>query len=39
MMNDPAHDLTLLIMQQQTDSGSTAYTRRMRNVLFSALDD
>lgn len=39
MMNDPAHDLTLLIMQQKTDSGTTAYTRRMRNVLFAALDD
>lgn len=39
MMNDPAHDLTLLIMQQQTDSGTTAYTRRLRNVLFSALDE
>lgn len=39
MMNDPMHDLTLLIMQQKTDSGTTAYTRRMRNVLFSALDE
>lgn len=39
MMNDPAHGLTLLIMQQKTDSGTTAYTRRIRNVLFSALDD
>lgn len=39
MMNDPAHDLTMLIMQQKTDSGTTAYTRRIRNVLFSALDD
>lgn len=38
-MNDPAHDLTMLIMQQKTDAGTTAYTRRMRNVLFAALDD
>lgn len=39
MVNDPAHDLTLLIMQQKTCSGTTAYTRRIRNVLFSALED
>ena len=39
MMNDPAHDLTLLIMQQKTDAGTTAYTRRMRNVIFAALDE
>ena len=39
MMNDPAHDLTLLIMQQRADAGTTAYTRRMRNILFSSLDD
>lgn len=39
MMNDPAHKLTFLIMHQKTDSGTTAYTRRMRNVLFSALEE
>ncbi|MDD6812729.1 MAG: serine hydrolase [Lachnospiraceae bacterium] len=39
MMNDPAHNLTFLIMHQKTDSGTTAYTRRMRNVLFSALEE
>lgn len=39
MMNDPAHNLTLLIMHQKVDSGTTAYTRRIRNVLFSALDE
>ena len=39
MMNDPAHKLTLLIMHQKVDSGTTAYTRRIRNVLFSALDE
>lgn len=38
MMNDPAHDLTMVMMHQRTDSGTTSYTRRMRNVLFSALD-
>lgn len=39
MMNDPAHNLTLLMMHQKVDSGTTAYTRRIRNVLFSALDE
>ncbi|MCM1048794.1 MAG: beta-lactamase family protein [Clostridiales bacterium] len=38
MMNDPANNLTLLIMHQKTDSGTTAYTRRIRNVLFSAIE-
>lgn len=39
LMNDPAHGLTLLIMHQKVDSGTTAYTRKIRNVMFSALDD
>lgn len=39
MMNDPAHSLTLLIMHQKVDSGTTAYTRKIRNVLFSALEE
>lgn len=38
MMNDPANNLTLLLMHQKTDSGTTAYTRRIRNVLFSAIE-
>ena len=37
-MNDPKHNLTFLIMHQKIDSGTTSYTRKMRNVLFSALD-
>lgn len=37
MMNDPSNSLTLLIMHQKTDSGTTVYTRKMRNVLFPAL--
>ncbi|MDE6749077.1 MAG: beta-lactamase family protein [Lachnospiraceae bacterium] len=37
MMNDPSNNLTLLIMQQKTDSGTTVYTRKMRNVMFSAI--
>lgn len=39
MMNDPADKLTLLIMQQKTNSGTTSYTRRIRNVVFSALEE
>lgn len=38
MMNDPADKLTLLIMQQKTNSGTTSYTRRIRNIVFSALE-
>jgi len=36
--NDPANRMTLLIMQQKTGSGTTEYTRKIRNVLFSSLD-
>ena len=39
MMNDPAHDLTLLIMHQKADSGTTPYTRKIRNVLFASLKE
>ena len=38
MMNDPAHDLTLLMMHQRTDSGTTVYTRKIRNALYAAMD-
>lgn len=38
-MNDPAHDMVFLLMYQRCDSGITTYTRRMRNILFSALED
>lgn len=37
IMNDPANRMTLLLMQQKTDSGTTEYTRRIRNVMFSSL--
>ncbi len=37
MTNDPANRLTLLIMQQKTGSGTTEYTRKIRNVVFSSL--
>lgn len=39
MTNDPLHDMTLLVMFQRCDSGITGYTRRMRNVVFAALED
>lgn len=39
MMNDPAHDLTFLMMYQRTDSGTVGYSRKMRNVLFAALEE
>lgn len=37
MTNSPSDGLTFLLMQQKTDSGTTVYTRKLRNVLFSAL--
>lgn len=36
-MNDPTHNLTVLLMQQLTDSGTTSYTRRIRNIIASAI--
>ncbi|MBQ0001189.1 MAG: beta-lactamase family protein [Clostridiales bacterium] len=39
MTNDPAHDLTMIMMQQRVDSGTTGYTRKIRNVLFSSLTE
>ena len=38
MMNDPVNELTLLIMNQRMNTGTTRYTRKMRNILFSALE-
>lgn len=38
MTVDPADDMILLLMYQKTDTGTTAYTRKIRNVVFSALD-
>lgn len=37
-MNDPVHKLTILMMQQRTDSGTTAYTRKIRNIVAGALE-
>lgn len=39
MTIDPVDDMILLIMLQKTDTGTTAYTRRIRNVVFSALNE
>lgn len=36
-MNDPVHNLTVLLMQQLTDSGTTSYTRKIRNIIASSL--
>ncbi len=38
MTNDPANRMTLLIMQQKTGSGTTEYTRKIRNTVFSSLE-
>lgn len=38
MVNDPENDLTLLIMNQRMNTGTTLYTRKMRNIVFSALE-
>lgn len=38
MTIDPADDMILLLMLQKTDTGTTAYTRKIRNIVFSALD-
>lgn len=37
LANDPVHDLTFLLMQQRTDTGTTPYTRRLRNIVSSAM--
>lgn len=39
MTNDPVNDMTMLVMMQRCDSGITGYTRRMRNVVYSALEN
>lgn len=36
--NDPAHQLTLLAMQQVKDAGFTPLMRRLRNLIFSQMD-
>ncbi len=36
--NDPKHKVTILHMIQKTDSGTTTYTRRIRNIVYSSLE-
>lgn len=38
MANDPENELTLLIMNQRMNTGTTLYTRKMRNIVFSSLE-
>lgn len=38
MANDPQNELTLLIMNQRMNTGTTLYTRKMRNIVFSSLE-
>lgn len=36
---DPINNLTILLMQQRFDTGTTEYTRKIKNIIYSALDD
>ena len=36
-INVPSHNMTFLMMMQRADAGTTNYTRRIRNVVYSAL--
>lgn len=36
--NIPEHKLTILIMQQRAETGTTEYTRKLRNIIFSSLE-
>ena len=38
-MNDPAHRITILHMLQRTDTGTTTFVRRIRNVVYASLED
>lgn len=35
--NDPVNGVTLLMMQQRTDTGTTLYSRKLKNIVASAL--
>jgi len=37
--NDPKHKVTILHMLQRTDSGTTPYMRRIRNVVYSSVTE
>lgn len=36
--NDPKHQVTVLLMQQRTGTGTTSYTRRLRNIVAAAME-
>ena len=36
---DPKHDFILVVMMQKTDSGTTELVRKLRNIVFSALEN
>jgi len=36
--NIPEHNLTILIMQQRADTGTSEPTRKIRNIVFSSLE-
>ena len=38
MINDPVENMTILIMHQKVDSGTTEYTRRIHNIAYAALE-
>ncbi len=38
-INDPAHNITILHMLQRTDSGTTSFMRRIRNVVYAAVEE
>lgn len=38
-LNDPVHNITILHMLQRTDSGTTSYMRRIKNIVFSSVED
>ncbi len=38
-INDPVHKVTILVMLQLTGAGTTTYTRRVRNVVYSCCED
>lgn len=37
-INDPTHKVTILFMLQLTNAGTTTYTRRIRNVVYSSVE-
>ena len=38
MANDPTNEITFLMMQQKTDTGTTSYTRKLRNIVSASIE-